>query len=189
VSLGQEVTVVMTDTVGFIRKLPHDLVAPFRSTLEEAVEADLVLHVLDVAHPAWEEHLRVGDEVLDGLGVTRERQLIVLNKVDLISGRLPRAPSGRQALPVSAVSGSGIPELRAATRSRLLTGPGVAILRVPLHEAELVQRAVNLPHQLARRYHDATVELAMRVDAWRLSEAGLDGYRVAEWGSATEGGS
>ena len=62
---------VMTDTVGFIRKLPHDLVAPFRSTLEEAVDADLVLHVVDVSHPSWEEHLRVGDEVLEGLGVSQ----------------------------------------------------------------------------------------------------------------------
>jgi GTP-binding protein HflX len=57
VALGEEVTAVLTDTVGFIRKLPHDLVAPFRSTLEEATDADLVLHVVDATHPAWEEHL------------------------------------------------------------------------------------------------------------------------------------
>jgi GTP-binding protein HflX len=185
-SLGSDVTVVMTDTVGFIRKLPHDLVAPFRSTLEEAVDADLVLHVVDVSHPSWEEHLRVGDEVLEGLGVDRERELIVLNKIDLVGGGRPLAPGGRRAVNVSAVSGEGLDDLRSAVRSTILSGPGVAILRVPLDQAEMVQRAVNLPHQLARRYGDETVELAMRVDDWRLIESGLDGFRVAEWGQQGE---
>jgi GTP-binding protein HflX len=188
VSLGQEVTVVMTDTVGFIRKLPHDLVAPFRSTLEEAVDADLVLHVVDAAHPSWEEHLRVGDEVLEGLGVTREQELIVLNKIDLISGRTPLVPGGRRAVAVSAVSGDGIGDLRAVIRNRLLTGPGVAILRIPLEEAEDVQKAVNLPHQLARRFRHDSVEFAVRVDAWRLAEIGLDAHRVAAWGNGDDGG-
>ena len=187
-SLGSDVTVVMTDTVGFIRKLPHDLVAPFRSTLEEAVDADLVLHVVDVSHPSWEEQLRVGDEVLEGLGVDRERELIVLNKIDLVGGRRPFAPGGRRAVNVSAVSGEGMDDLRSAIRSTLLSGPGVAILRVPLDQAEMVQRAVNLPHQLARRYLDETVELAMRVDEWRLIESGLDSFRVTEWGRPGEGG-
>ena len=70
-SLGEDVVAVMTDTVGFIRKLPHHLVAPFRSTLEEKADADIVLHVVDVAHANWEEHLHVGDEVLTDLGVER----------------------------------------------------------------------------------------------------------------------
>jgi len=187
-SLRQDVTVVMTDTVGFIRKLPHDLVAPFRSTLEEAVDADLVLHVVDVAHPSWEEQLRVGDEVLEGLGVDRERELIVLNKVDLVAGRRPFAPGGRQAVAVSAATGEGLGDLRSAIRSTLLSGPGVAILRVPLDEPEMVQLAVNLPQQLARRYRDESVELAMRVDAWRLTENGLDRFRVTEWGSPGDEG-
>jgi GTP-binding protein HflX len=186
-SLGSDITVVMTDTVGFIRKLPHDLVAPFRSTLEEAVEADLVLHVVDVSHPSWEEHLKVGDEVLEGLGVDRDRELIVLNKIDLVDGGRPLAPGGRDAVNVSAVSGEGVEDLRSAVRRALLSGPGVAILVVPLDQAEMVQRAVALPHQLARRYGDAIVELAVRVDDWRLVESGLDGFRVAEWGPAAEG--
>jgi len=181
-SLGQEVTAVLTDTVGFIRKLPHDLVAPFRSTLEEAVDADLVLHVVDVSHPGWEEQLRVGDEVLEGLGVDREREIIVLNKIDLVGGRRPLAPGGRPAVTVSAVSGEGLTELRSVIRGELLSGPGVAILSIPLEQAEMIQRAVTLPHQLARRYRHDTVELAMRVDDWRLIERGLDGFRVADWG-------
>ncbi len=187
VALGEEVTAVMTDTVGFIRKLPHDLVAPFRSTLEEAVDADLVLHVVDVAHPSWEEHLLVGDEVLAGLGVERERQLIVLNKVDLLAGRRPAAAGDRQSVNVSAATGEGVEKLCAAIRHRLLSGPGVVILRVPLEEPEMVRRAVHLPHQLARRYHRESLELALRVDGWRLGDSGLDDYRVGEWGGPGDG--
>jgi 50S ribosomal subunit-associated GTPase HflX len=90
---------------------------------------------------------------------------------------------------VSARSGAGIENLRGAIRNRLLSGEGVAILRVPLEEADVVQRAVNLPHQLARRYRRDTVELAMRVDPWRLTESGLDDYLVDEWGGSNDGGS
>ncbi len=187
-ALGENVTAVMTDTVGFIRKLPHDLVAPFRSTLEEAVDADLILHVVDAAHPSWEEHLLVGDDVLEGLGVGRDRQLVVLNKIDLLGERRPRAPSGRPSVAVSARTGDGIAELRVTIRRTLLSGPDVAVLRVPLEEPEMVRRAVNLPQQLARRYHGDTLELALRVDTWRLTESGLDGYRVSGWGGHLDGG-
>jgi GTP-binding protein HflX len=163
-------------------------VAPFRSTLEEAVDADLVLHVVDAAHPVWEEHLRVGDEVLGGLGVDKERVLVVANKIDLLSGRSPLVPGGRRGLAVSALTGRGAPELRMAIRSTLLSGPGVAILRVPLERPEMVQKAVGLPHQLARRFRQESVELAMRIDAWRLTEAGLDVFQIAEWGAGGDGG-
>lgn len=190
VALGEDVTAVLTDTVGFIRKLPHDLVAPFRSTLEEAVDADLVLHVVDATHPAWEEHLRVGHEVLDGLDVDRDRILVVRNKIDLF-GDSPNGSAWRRpgSIGVSALTGQGIDELRALIRHALLTAPGVAILRVPLEEAELVRKAVEMPHQLARRFDGGTVELAMRVDPRSLAEAGLDGYRIGSWKEGGDEGS
>ncbi len=180
VGLGDGVTAVLTDTVGFIRKLPHDLVAPFRSTLEEATEADVLLHVVDAAHPSWPEHLLVGEEVLDGLGVDRERTMVVLNKLDLVGG-VPTGPPDRPTVPVSAATGAGVEELRRQLRERLLSAPDVAILQVPLERAEHVQRAVNLPHQLARRFRRETVDLATRADASRLRAAGLDRYRVPRW--------
>jgi len=190
VALGEEVTAVLTDTVGFIRKLPHDLVAPFRSTLEEATDADLVLHVVDATHPTWEEHLRVGQEVLDGLEVDRDRTLVVRNKIDLLGPAASGAGSRLfGSVAVSALTGDGIGQLRAAIRGTLLSAPGVAILRVPLEEAELVRRAVSMPHQLARRFDDGTVELALRVDPRFLVEAGLDGYQVPSWrGGGSDGG-
>ncbi len=190
VALGEGVVAVMTDTVGFIRKLPHDLVAPFRSTLEEATEADLLLHVVDGSHPSWEEHLNVGREVLEGLGVEDEQVLLVINKIDLVPAPRPRPPlgEGRVAL-VSATSGEGLDSLRGAIRDELLSAPGVTLLRVPLEEVEMVQRAVGLPHLVARRFRAEAVELAMRIDGRRLAEAGLDRYRVSHWGTtAAEGG-
>jgi GTP-binding protein HflX len=190
VSLGEEVTAVLTDTVGFIRKLPHDLVAPFRSTLEEATNADLVLHVVDVTHPAWEEHLRVGDEVLEGLGVERDRTLVVLNKIDLV-GSARAIGGGRRigSAPVSALTGDGIADLCGVIRRAVLSAPGISILRVPLEEADSVRRAVALPHQLARRFDDTAVELAMRVQVSFLIESDLARFRIGAWpDGGSEGG-
>jgi GTP-binding protein HflX len=79
---GRRMRVV--DTVGFIRKLPHNLVASFRATLEEAGEADVILHVIDAAHPQWEEHVAVVDEVLADLGLPVGNVVHVFNKMDLV---------------------------------------------------------------------------------------------------------
>jgi GTP-binding protein HflX len=107
-----------TDTVGFIRKLPHDLVASFRATLEEALDADVLLHVVDAAHPAWEDQARVVDAALEDAGVTGERRVVVvLNKADRLSeddraDRLARAQEqGWEALLVSALTKDGVEAL------------------------------------------------------------------------------
>jgi GTP-binding protein HflX len=108
-----------TDTVGFIRKLPHDLVASFRATLEEAEAADVIVHVVDVSHPAWEQQAAVVSEALEQVGVDGvTRSLVVaLNKADLLSReereeRLGIARAwGWEAELVSAVRGFGLEAL------------------------------------------------------------------------------
>lgn len=85
VDVGGGHEALITDTVGFIRKLPHHLVASFRSTLEEAREADLLLHVIDAAHPDREEHIQVVHEVLEELDLHRKPQVLVFNKVDRLT--------------------------------------------------------------------------------------------------------
>ncbi|RMH22237.1 MAG: GTPase HflX, partial [Gemmatimonadetes bacterium] len=85
VEVGGGHSALVTDTVGFIRKLPHHLVASFRSTLEEAREADLLLHVIDASHPDWTEHRRVVEGVLDELGLLETPQLLVFNKRDRLT--------------------------------------------------------------------------------------------------------
>jgi len=180
VALGEGVAAILTDTVGFIRKLPHDLVAPFRSTLEEAADADLVLHVVDAADPAWEEHLRVGDEVLEGLGVAPEQALVVLNKIDLTVGRrLP--PVRRRRVMVSALTGVGLPGLLERIRAELLGAPSVAVLSIPLDEGDAVARAFHLPHRVARRFGETSVTIAVRTGEEGLAESGLDRFRVPRW--------
>jgi len=105
-----QATVIFADTVGFIRKLPHDLVSSFRSTLGEIVDADLVLHVIDRSHPGWEEQMEVAEEVLLDLGVAKEHILRVYNKTDLLAdGVVSRTPA-----PDSSADGDGAGAERAS---------------------------------------------------------------------------
>ena len=109
--------VVVSDTVGFIRDLPHTLVAAFRATLEETVRADLLLHVVDASSPAREEQAAEVNKVLADIGADQTPQILVWNKIDLtpLAAGVERDQYGRiSRVYVSARSGSGLEELRAA---------------------------------------------------------------------------
>jgi GTPase len=95
VDLPMGAKVLITDTVGFIRKLPHDLVASFRATLEEASEANLLLHVIDASHPRWEEQKAVVEEVLEQLDLEEVPVALVFNKVDRLTHEEEEALRGR----------------------------------------------------------------------------------------------
>ena len=106
----------LADTVGFITGLPADLVNAFRATLEELREADLLLHVLDASNPQWRRQRQAVDAILHDLQVDAAPRLVVFNKSDRV---VPEA-SGESGIPyVSATTGAGLPELRAALRERL----------------------------------------------------------------------
>ena len=109
--------VVLADTVGFVRALPHELVAAFRSTLQEARDADLLLHVVDAGDPLRDERIEQVREVLRGIGAGEIRELVVFNKIDLV-GEKPRIVQGADGIAalvsVSAATGSGLPGLREA---------------------------------------------------------------------------
>lgn len=109
--------IVVSDTVGFIRDLPHELVAAFHATLEATAEADLLLHVVDGANPAREDQMSEVDKVLDEIGASEVPRIIVLNKQDLtgLPAAVERDEYGRiLRVRVSAVSGEGLPLLRQA---------------------------------------------------------------------------
>ena len=110
VRLGDDSAVLISDTVGFIRKLPHDLVDAFRATLEEVVASDLILHVVDVSEPGYRERIRVVDEVLRDLGCADHARLHVYNKIDRT---VPPPDAGSDIVAISARTGQGIPELKA----------------------------------------------------------------------------
>ena len=118
--------VLLIDTVGFIRKLPHHLVASFRSTLKQAAEADLLLHVVDISHPASEEQAATTLRVLSELGMDEIPLLTLLNKVDVA----PEGPLGRAltlypgAVAASALTGEGIPSLKEAIAVAVRRGLG-----------------------------------------------------------------
>jgi GTP-binding protein HflX len=105
---------LLADTVGFIRKLPHDLVAAFRATLEEATYSDLLLHVVDASHPGKDDHSEAVEEVLKTLGIADRPIVTCLNKIDLIPGKLERERIRLEhpgAIPVSAETREGLDEL------------------------------------------------------------------------------
>jgi GTP-binding protein HflX len=123
---------VFADTVGFIRKLPHHLVASFKSTLEELLQADVVLHVIDRSHPRWQEQMEVAEGVLREVGVAPERVVKVFNKIDRLPGGERHGNHGGNGggLWISAATGQGLDELRGEVRRRL---DGAGGKRAPAH--------------------------------------------------------
>ena len=116
--LGEGVNAVISDTVGFVKDLPHGLVAAFRATLEETVQADLLLHVVDASNPRHDEQVDAVNVVLAEIGAADIPQIVVWNKIDRIPGAEPevvRDPCGKILnIKASAVSGAGLEAIRAA---------------------------------------------------------------------------
>ena len=116
VYLGEGATIALSDTVGFIRDLPHSLVVAFRATLDEAVEADLLLHVVDSASAVRDDQIKAVNGVLAEIGAAEVPQVLVYNQIDRVPGMSPevvRDPCGKILnIKVSAATGAGIPELR-----------------------------------------------------------------------------
>lgn len=137
---------VLSDTVGFVRDLPHELVAAFRSTLAEAREADLLLHVIDAADELRDERIGQVDKVLEEIGAGDIPQVLVFNKIDRIEGALPRHDpeiEGRERIWLSARDGQGVDLLRTLLANRfvdrrlkaeLRLAPDQGRLRARLHE-------------------------------------------------------
>jgi GTP-binding protein HflX len=150
---------VIIDTVGFVRKLPHHLVASFRSTMEEAVAADLVLHVIDSTH---EEQRDVGEEVLRDLGIPEERVIDVFNKEDLGSRGFEVSRSRGGITTVSALTGRGIDKLVDMIRERELAGGEVRHLEIPHEESRVLAKL----HEVAEVYEQRSADRVTFVTAW-----------------------
>jgi GTP-binding protein HflX len=168
----------LSDTVGFVRHLPHQIVEAFRSTLEEVADADLVVHVVDGAHPDPEEQVRAVREVLAEVGADKLPELLVVNKTDAadeeIQLRLKRA--WPEAVFVSARSGRGIDELRAVIEDRL-PRPAVEVRAVlPYDRGDLVARIHRRGEVLATSHTGDGTVLHVRVDEALAAE--LAPYRT-----------
>jgi GTP-binding protein HflX len=156
----------LSDTVGFVRHLPHQIVEAFRSTLEEVADADLVVHVVDGAHPTPEEQVRAVREVLAQVGADTLPELLAVNKVDAADEetllRLKR--TWPDAIFVSARSGQGIDDLRAAIEARLPVPAVELTVVVPYDRGELVARIHRRGEVLSANHTDRGTELHVRVD-------------------------
>jgi GTP-binding protein HflX len=176
----------LSDTVGFVRHLPHQLIEAFRSTLEEVGDADLVLHVVDGGHPDPGEQVRAVREVLAEVNADKLPELLVVNKTDVADEetllRLKR--QWPAAVFVSAHTGAGIDELRAAIEERL-PQPAIEVrVRVPYNRGDLVARVHQRGEVLSSRHTESGTELHARVDLELAAELApyfaLDAAHIAD---------
>jgi GTP-binding protein HflX len=183
VDLGDHQKLLLTDTVGFIRKLPHHLVASFRATLEEVKDADLLLHVIDASHPTWEEQRLVVDEVLADLGVHDTPVVHVFNKIDALEPAQVAGLKERMAalLPdsvfVSCYDAGGLEPLRemllAAVRARR---PAVQ-LRIPAAMGKVLAEIHRSGEVVSSAHDEETGDVLMtaRVDSALFGRLERDG--------------
>ncbi|MGH2957443.1 MAG: HflX GTPase family protein, partial [Solirubrobacterales bacterium] len=146
---------LLTDTVGFIRKLPHQLVEAFKATLEETVLADLILHVVDGSEPESQRaaSIAAADSVLEEIGAGAKPRLLVLNKIDLLDtdGRRELALRQRDAVLVSAETGEGLEELRARIAAQIRETLVEVELLVPFEHGERLSQLHEVAGDLERQ--------------------------------------
>ena len=159
--------VLLTDTVGFIRKLPHGLVEAFKATLEEVTQADLLLHVVDASRLQAEEQIRSVDAVLKEIGADGKPTLMAFNKTDVLNGNrdslnrlLERHPGG---VAISAETGDGLPALVAELGAQIRPMREFLELSVPHEKSGVIARLHEVGQVIERRYDGATARFKVRI--------------------------
>jgi GTP-binding protein HflX len=171
----------LADTVGFIRHLPHDLVAAFKATLQETQEADLLLHVIDYADDQYLEYTDQVNEVLDEIGAGEVPQLIVCNKIDRLEGVVPKIDRDDTGRPIrvwiSAQAGLGIDLLKNALAECLHNTMVRHRLKVPPNEGSLRGMLYNINCIASQSYSDDgywLVDIKMLESDWNKIDKRLD---------------
>ena len=167
--------VLLSDTVGFIRKLPTHLIEAFKATLEELQYADVLLHVIDISNPEWVEQARVVDELIRQLGAEQTPCIRVYNKCDRYFGILPR---GEDAVCISAKSGEGAAELMEKLSNMLDRGKRRVHLQIPYAAAGVLDSLNREGAVLSTEYTDAGIEAEAVVppDLFGRIKAYIPGY-------------
>jgi len=167
--------VLLTDTVGFVRRLPHQLVEAFRSTLREVVEADLLLHVVDAAAPDPEAQVAAVRSVLYEIGADNVPELIAVNKLDMAVGdSLTKDAIGRLldrhpgSVPISAATGEGVDQLLTAMGQRLRELATIVELVVPYDRGDVVAAVHRVGEVLSERHGDDATHLRARLGRDRV---------------------
>ena len=170
VELGPGLRVLLTDTVGFIRKLPHHLVASFRATLEEAANADVLLHIIDASHPRWEEQKEVVEEVLADLGLSDRPTTLVFNKVDRLTHAEEEALRPRvsamydeRVVFASAHESGGLDALREALTDDVREQRPAAHVILPSYDGEALAILYRDGEVVSREERDGRIEVVARL--------------------------
>lgn len=164
-TIEDELEVLFIDTVGFIRKLPHHLVEAFRSTLEESVYADLILHVVDVSNPEYLSQMEVVERLLREIGAAEKPVVTVYNKTDLATGDLPGGPD---SIRISARDGHGIPELLSKLRTALEPKKREAEAFIPYADGAAVSFAHEMCKILSEEHEAEGTRIRLVADAGAL---------------------
>jgi len=149
--------ILISDTVGFIQRLPHHLVEAFKATLEELCYADLLLHVIDASNPGWEDQATVVNKLIRELGAEETPRLEVFNKSDILTGEV--LPRGEDILRVSAATGEGCDALIHKVAEILLKQSRRLTLHIPYADARIIDRLYKDGEVLARQDMDEHIEL------------------------------
>ena len=168
IHLNNKQELLLTDTVGFIRKLPHDLIEAFKATLEEAVLADFLVHVIDASSEDVEEHIRTTNEVLIELGADMKRTITVFNKIDMLESHI-QLTRLRSIIPdsifVSVKSGEGIDKLRKEMEDILEEDLFCTELNIPFDRYDIIALLHRTSHIIEEEYDGDRVNIKASVPA------------------------
>ena len=179
--LGHGDSVMLSDTVGFVRDLPHHLVASFKATLEEAVHSDLLLLVLDVSDPHCRQQLGTVMSVLKDIGADDQPRLLLLNKLDKVEHNADLLVLQREhpdAIPISAVTGRNLDEVVEKVRDHMHGGERELTLTLKQSDGRALTFLENRATVLDRTYNGSTVDLHLRIGNRQLDQLRAMGTRV-----------
>ncbi len=171
VQLDKQHTILLSDTVGFIRKLPHHLVESFKSTLDEAIDADLLVHVVDVSHPGFMEQIHVVNEVLEDIGAKKKPVLMVFNKIDklkekeMLTGLRKQFP---ESVFVSATRQIRTEHLKMELARFMEKNFVESEISLPMVQSGLVNKIFEMAIVLNQKYNDETIDLKIKCSPEQL---------------------
>jgi GTP-binding protein HflX len=184
VDLGEGQRARVTDTVGFIRKLPHHLVASFRATLEEARGADVLLHIVDSSHPDWEGQMHVVERVLAELDLADRPLVPVFNKIDAVPDPAGFGARVRElhpgAITATTMRTNGLAQVKALLRDLERAGRPTVRVRIPVADGARLAALYREGEILSREETGTQCEVMVRLDRWQVDRLRRDGVEVVE---------
>jgi GTP-binding protein HflX len=167
ISLPNKQKVFISDTVGFINKLPHPLIAAFKATFEEAKESDILLHVIDISSPHFESHITAVNRVLEEIGMPQKIMIHVLNKIDRVPhGKMIRAWARKldNGVAISASTGEGVDTLLNTIEGFVSSSMQRVKLKIPFDAGRTIDQILRNGHIITKQYLDTGIIIEAEVN-------------------------